>query len=407
MDHGPDSETIPNPVSIVWIYMHRAQVQSLLHAAIPVQVEPLNVNIREEIVMSTRRSFLTQAAAGTVLSTASSRAADPVAAGTTVGTRIRTSRIPHTDLMVSRIAFGASAFGSDIDVARMINTIYDEGITFFDHADIYGEEPFGQALRQSPGLRNKIVIQTKCGVVVPQRSQVSATDLFMDCSRDHIISAAEGSLRRLGIDHLDVLLLHWPDALVEPGEVAEAFDKLEHSGKVRYFGVSNHTPSQIDLLRKHVRQRLVANQIYLALENACLIVGGLAVLGEPAAVWGNTRNPYNSISAVDTIDYCRLHEMQIQAWSPLQGDLLRPRADTKPEIKHAAQVLADLAKTKNTTPAAVALAWLMRHPAGIVPIISSTKPEHVREDCAADRVFLSREEWYTLLNATKPESRMS
>ncbi|MBI4166688.1 MAG: aldo/keto reductase, partial [Acidobacteria bacterium] len=206
-------------------------------------------------------------------------------------------------------------------------------------------------------------------------------------SREHIVSSAEGSLKRLGTDHLDVLLLHWPDSLVEPEEVARAFDELQASGKVRYFGVSNHSPYQIELLKKYVRQPLVANQIQLGL-----------------AHWYVTPNVLKASTThgdegVVNLDYCRVHDIQVQAYSPLRGGLLNPAAEASPEVKKAAQLLTETAKKHKTTPAAVMLAWLLRHPAGIVPIIGPTKLEHVIEDCAADGVELSRVEWYSLLRA--------
>jgi predicted oxidoreductase len=201
-------------------------------------------------------------------------------------------------------------------------------------------------------------------------------------------------LRRLATDHLDILLLHWPDALVEPEEVAGAFDQLHRSGKVRHFGVSNHTPTQIDLLKRYVRQPLVANQIYLSLENSYLVAGGLVTL------WSQDANPYNYVGAAGTLDYCRLHGIQVQAWSPLRGELVNSTNSTSSSIKQAAQVLESIAKKKNATPSAVALAWLLRHPAGIVPVIYSNSPDHVVEDSAAMDITLSSEEWYRLLAAT-------
>lgn len=341
--------------------------------------------------MSTRREFIAQT--GAIL------ASRDVAVSESVGherpvthSALTTCKIPQTDLVVSRIAFGGGGFGSGAEAARMINTVYDHGITFFDLADVYQEEPFGDALRSSPSFRDKIVIQSKCGIVIegtpPDQS------VYLDFSRDHIVSAAEGSLRRLRTDHLDILLLHWPDALVEPEEVARAFDDLRRSGKVRYFGVSNHTPSQIERLKGYVRQPLVVNQIYLSLENSYLLVGGVTTL------WDNSRNPYNYTAAAPTLEYCLMHGIQVQAWAPLRGSLLNPGDSATPELKRGAQVLADMAKKKNTTPSALALAWLLRHPAKIVPIIFSTNPAHVVEDCAADRITLSRSEWYTLLAAT-------
>jgi predicted oxidoreductase len=331
--------------------------------------------------MATRREFLMQTAACGVLATAETQLAQAVAADAADSMRrMKTYSIPHTDLLVSRIGYGCAdlvdwnreSLRANVvtEAARVVKTAYDNGITFFDLADIYcfgkAEEAFGQILKHSPGFRDRIVIQSKCGKRLdPYR---------VDCSREHIVSSAEGSLRRLGIDYLDIFLLHVPDALVEPEQVAEAFDRLQSSGKVRYFGVSNYSASQLELLRKNVRQPLVANQVQLGLARAHLLAEDY------------------------TIDYCRLHQIQIQAYSPVRGILKLP-ADATPQAKNTARVLAELATKKSNTPSAVALAWLLHHPAGIAPIIGSTKPEHVAENCRADDLTLSREEWYSLFTS--------
>jgi predicted oxidoreductase len=357
--------------------------------------------------MSTRREFLAQTAAATLVATAVTGAAaattpnepespTPGPARTAPGAAMKTYRIPHTDLLVSRLAYGCAMLGLDWGapdtVARTVATVhtaYDHGITLFDTADIYGhgksELALGQVLKGSPGLRHRVVIQSKCGV---------AGNGSIDNSHGHITAAVEGSLERLRTDRLDILLLHWPDSLVEPEEVAQAFDELHQAGKVRYFGVSNHNPRQIELLQQHVRQPLIANQIQLGLAHwyteADPVKGALTHGDEGAA----------------TLDYCRLHQIQVQAYSPLRGanigkppDLLSPAADAAAETRKAAQALQDVANTHGSTPSAVMLAWLLHHPAHIVPIIGATRPEHVTDNCAADRVELSRAEWYSLLQA--------
>ena len=214
-------------------------------------------------------------------------------------------------------------------------------------------------------------------------------------SREHITEAVEGSLKRLGTDHLDILLLHWPDTLIEPAEVARAFDELHRAGKVRYFGVSNYSPYQIELLRKHLHQPLVANQIQLGLAHWYTEAG--------AAKGAET----HGAEGVVTLDYCRLQDIQVQAYSPLKSasvgkppNLLNPAADASAEVRKAADALAEVARSHDTSPAAIMLAWLLHHPAAIVPIIGATKVEHVIDNCAADRVQLSRDEWYSLLRTT-------
>jgi predicted oxidoreductase len=267
---------------------------------------------------------------------------------------------------------------------------YEQGITFFDTADVYGhgksEQALGQLLKDIPGSRRRLVIQSKCS---------SRHGGVVDSSREHITEAVEGSLKRLGTDHLDILLLHWPDSLIEPTEVARAFDELHRAGKVRYFGVSNYSPYQIELLRKHVHQPLVANQIQLGLAHWYTEAG--------AAKGAET----HGAEGVVTLDYCRLQDIQVQAYSPLKSasvgkppNLLNPAADAPPEVRKAADALADVARSHDTSAAAIMLAWLLHHPAGIVPIIGATKVEHVIDNCAADRVQLSRDEWYSLLRTT-------
>lgn len=320
---------------------------------------------------------------------------------------MNTYKVPHTGLVVSRIAYGTAMLGSAhhssdfiAKTVRAMHTAYDNGITFFDLADVYGagrsEAALSELLKQLPGLRDKIVIQSKCGLRLPDGwipgDPLGVGAITADLSREHIVSAVEGSLERLGTDHLDILLLHLPDPLAEPEEVAQAFDHLKGSGKVRYFGVSNHNPVQIDLLRKYVQQPLVANQIRLGLAHYFPIAERQA------------EGRFTGVGAL--VDYCRLHDIQVQAYSPLRGGnasdtpvLVDPTADASPELKQVAQVVADIAKTHNTTAGAVMLAWLLRHPAGIVPIIGASKPEHVIDNCVADRVDLSREEWNTLFYA--------
>jgi len=324
---------------------------------------------------------------------------------------MKTYQIRHTDLIVSRIAYGcASLAGWDYNplnaedqalAGRLIHTACEHGINFFDHADLYAfgksEAVFGQVLKASPGLRQKIILQSKCGQVFPPGWQMGQP-IRVDLTREHIVSSVEGSLKRLGTEHLDILLLHAPSTLVEPEEVAQAFDELHESGKVRYFGVSNHTAAQIQLLKKAVRQPIIVNQIHLGLGYADAFTDGVEFTVELAQA-ATANECYLGVSGAGTIDYCRLQDIQIQAWSPLRGDLLNPKADSPPELKAAAQKLTELAAVKQSTPAALALAWLLHHPAGIVPITGASTVKHLIENCAADRVSLSNEEWYDLLAA--------
>jgi predicted oxidoreductase len=299
---------------------------------------------------------------------------------------------------VSRIAYGCAALVKFDQTplnhdALVVATraAYDNGITFFDLADHYGffksEAAFGEILKRSPGFREKIVIQSKCGVLFRDDWQTGSPSHYFDCSYQNIINSVEGSLRRLHTGHLDILLLHYPDALVEPEEVAKAFDKLWGSGKVRHFGVSNHTASQIELLRRCVHLPLVTNQIPLGLARPDVLADGLR------------GNQADSTRVTGIIDYCRLHSMSVQAYSSLRGELLNPAANAGAKVKEAAQVLRQIADRRSATPWSIALSWLLRHPATIIPILGSTNPEHICQGCAADEIRLDHDEWYRLLVA--------
>jgi predicted oxidoreductase len=356
--------------------------------------------------MTTRREFLTQAALATLLADASTAPARMAQAGVTPtasgaaakpGRPMKTYTVPHTDLVVSRLAYGNAMIGSDSNssdfiaqTVRVARTAYEQGITFFDTADVYGggksELALGQLLKDIPGSRRQLVIQSKCSM---------REGGVIDSSREHITGAVEGSLKRLDTDYLDILLLHWPDSLIEPEEVGRAFDELHRAGKVRHFGVSNYSPNQLELLRRHVRQPLVANQIQLGIAHWYTDPGA-----SKAAIT-------HGAEGVITLDYCRLQEIQVQAYSPLKAasvgkppNLLNPPPDAPSEVRKAADALQNVARTHDTSPAAIMLAWLLHHPAGIVPIIGATKVEHVVDNCAADRVELSRAEWYSLLRTT-------
>jgi predicted oxidoreductase len=324
---------------------------------------------------------------------------------------MKTYKIANTDLAVSRIAFGTASLGGEwdkqpvsqdtiADATRIIHTAYDNGITLFDHADIYGfgksEAAFGEVLKASPGLRSKIVIQSKCGIRWEDEPQ-SGDPRRMDYSRDHIVSAVEGSLRRLHTEHLDILLLHHPDPLIQPEEVAHAFDSLKREGKVRYFGVSNHTPIQLELLRKYIRQPIITNEVSIGLANPGLITEGNDSTLELFGLREGAERTAGAVVDTGTIDYCRLNGIQVQAYSPLRGVPFKaPPADATPQAKQLWTVLDDLAKDRNSTPASIALAWLLRHPASIVPITETKNPEHLIDNCTAYRINLTREEWYRL-----------
>jgi predicted oxidoreductase len=306
---------------------------------------------------------------------------------------MQTIELGYSGLEVSRIGQGCMRLSGDRrEAVATIRAALDAGIEFFDHADVYGggrcEQVFAAIWDEVPNLRQRIVLQSKCGIR-PAGDVGAYAPKRYDFSYDHIIEAVEGSLERLKTDYLDVLLLHRPDALVEPEEVAQAFDQLHFAGKVRYFGVSNHTAAQIQLLQDWVDQPLVANQLQLSPLHTPMIDEGMVMnrADHPA--------PYRNEG---TLEYCRLHGITIQAWSPLAGGLLSGRTlnDPEPRVAAAAAEAARLAAERGVSREAIVIAWLLRHPARIQPIIGTTTPERIAACCEADEIELTREEWYSL-----------
>ncbi|MFF2486947.1 aldo/keto reductase family oxidoreductase [Microbacterium sp. NPDC058062] len=278
----------------------------------------------------------------------------------------------------------------DDAVRTLIRTARDAGIDFFDHADIYGsalhgcELRFAEAMRLSPSERAEITIQTKAGIV--------GDGPYFDFSYEHIVESVEGSLRALDTDYIDILLLHRPDALVEPDEVARAFDELEAAGKVRAFGVSNHTPRQIDLLKKSVRQPIVANQIQLSITHAPTIAQGVA-----ANMHGEEQSL--TLDGGGIIDYCRLHDIAVQAWSPFQAGFFTGVFLDSPDYPELNAVIDRLAATYDVPPIAIAVAWITRHPARMQVVLGTTSPERVSGAAAGSDIPLTRAEWYELFRA--------
>jgi len=328
--------------------------------------------------------------------------------------------IKNTDLVVSRISFGCASLGGWIkgvvdadtirNAERLIHTACEVGVTLFDMADFYGngnaETALGEVLKRTESLRDRVVIQSKCGQIMPGDPEPAAP-YRVDLSRAHIVNSVERSLKRLSTDRLDILLLHAPDALMVADEIGEAFAELKKAGKVRYFGVSNFSSMQIEKLKRGIGERLIANQIQLALGHSHPLVDGMEWAVEvaqdgPEVMSGRKAqfvNAYASPAAPGTFDYCCLHDIQIQAFSPIRGELLSPTESSSPRTKRAAELVAQLAALKGVTPAAIAMAWLLRHPAGIVPVFSTSKPERIVENCKADTVELDRSEWYALFAA--------
>jgi predicted oxidoreductase len=303
---------------------------------------------------------------------------------------MKTYQVPHTDLHVSSVVLGLMRIAkmSDGEIQALFGTARDAGVTVFDHADIYGgtrhlcEERFGAAITLSPVEREKILIQSKVGI----------RKGFFDFSSEHILQTVDESLSALRTDYLDVLLLHRPDTLVEPEDVAAAFDKLAASGKVRQFGVSNHTPGQIELLKTAVTQPLLFNQVQLSITHANLVAQGVAA---------NMDGLDQSISRDNgLLDYSRLKGMMLQAWSPFQkGFFDGVFVGDREEYAELNDAMDELAAKYGVTPTGIAVAWITRHPANIQVVLGTTKPSRVKECAAGSTVPLTREEWYRLFRA--------
>lgn len=290
-----------------------------------------------------------------------------------------------TELSASRIAQGCMRIAglSDKEIDAMIGADLDAGVNFFDHADIYAkgrcEEKFGAYLKRNPSMRDKMIVQTKCGIVLGKR---------YDFTEKHIVGCAEGSLKRLNLERIDVLLLHRPDALCEPERVAEAFGKLYRDGKVRYFGVSNHNSFQIELLQKYVGHKLVFNQLQFGPAFTGMIDSGLHV---------NMKDRAAVVRDGMTLDYCRLNGVTVQPWSPFRA--AKGRFTGSVFHMRLNRVLKKLADKYGVTVSAATLAWILRHPARMQPIIGSTNPTRISGMAKAAEVKITHEEWYDVYRA--------
>jgi predicted oxidoreductase len=298
-------------------------------------------------------------------------------------------QLGSSSLSASRLAYGcwriAESLAEQEAGRKAVTAAFEAGYTLFDHADIYcggeAEKLFGQVLRETPGMRDRVVIATKCGIRRPDDPAPNAPYRY-DFSADYILRSCEGSLKRLGVETIDIYQLHRPDYLMDPDEVAGAFSELKRSGKVREFGVSNFRPSQIAALQRACPMRLIVNQVEISLANLSCFEDG-------------------------TLDYCLAERIIPMAWSPLAGGKLGDgprRILPSQEAYHTGPIIAALdalAKARGATRLAVALAWLLRHSSRIMPIVGSTNPERIRAAAKADQLNLSREEWYQLLVAAR------
>lgn len=265
-------------------------------------------------------------------------------------------------------------------LGRFLHTALDCGANYFDHADIYGggkcEELFGKAIAGIP--REQLIIQSKCGIVPGKR---------YDFSKEHILTSVDGILKRLNVEYLDVLLLHRPDALMDPVEVAEAFSTLKAAGKVNHFGVSNQNPYQMALLRKYLPMPIVANQLQMSVTNCTMITQGMEVNMATNGAVGRDGG---------VLDYCRLNDITIQPWSPFQYGFFEGvfiGSEKYPELNKKLDEVAEKYGVSATT---IAVAWLLRHPARFQPIIGTMNLSRLAECVKACDVQLTRQEWYDI-----------
>ena len=292
-------------------------------------------------------------------------------------------KIGQTNVTGSRIALGCMRMATleTKDAEHVISAVLEQRINFFDHADIYGggesEKRFAAALKNLGIGRDQLILQSKCGI---QKG-------YFDFSKDHIVTAVDGILQRLNTDYLDFLLLHRPDVLMEPDEVAEAFMQLKEAGKVRHFGVSNQNRYQMELLAAYLDEPLAVNQLQLSPAHTPLFDAGLNV---------NMKNSAAIDRDSGTVDYCRLHRVTIQAWSPFQIDLASGLFSESPDYQDLNLTIAKYAQQYGVSAEAIVIAWILRHPAKMQAVIGSMNPKRIAKIAAAKEVNLTRPEWYDI-----------
>lgn len=273
---------------------------------------------------------------------------------------------------------------SEKEVDAIIDSALEFGVDFFDHADIYGgggaERVFGEYLKRHNGAREKMLIQTKCAI----------HDGQYDFSKEHILRSVDGSLSRLGVDYVDFLLLHRPDTLMEPEEVAEAFDILEASGKVRHFGVSNQNMMQMELLKTAVKQPLSVNQLQFSVTEAGMVTSGMNV---------NMKNAESVMHDGGFLEYSRIKNITIQTWSPFQHGFFEGNFVDNEDFPQLNAKLEEIGEVHGLTKTGVAAAWILRHPANMQLVAGTMNPKHLEKICKASDVVLTRSEWYEIYRA--------
>ena len=298
--------------------------------------------------------------------------------------RMYTIELGKSGLKVPTIAVGCMRISkmTEKEVAAFVGTALERGANFFDHADIYGggksEEVFGKVI--TPSMRENLFIQTKCGICKGK----------YDFSYNHIVRSVEGSLQRLGTEYIDVLLLHRPDTLIEPQEVARAFSHLKETGKVRHFGVSNHNPYQIQLLQKALDMPLCANQLQFGIMHTPMIDSDINV------------NMYNNAAVVregGVLDFCRLENITIQPWSPMQYGFFEGCFIDNEKFPALNDVLEKLGRQYGVSKTTMAIAWILRHPAKMQPVTGTTNLTRLADCLKAAEIKITHDEWYEIYRA--------
>lgn len=297
---------------------------------------------------------------------------------------MKTIKLGKSDILVPAVAVGCMRIADmeNDDLVKHLNYCIEQGLNFFDHADIYGggncEKVFAKAFKETGFKREDVILQSKCGI----------RKGMYDFSKDYILDSVDGILSRLETDYLDMLVLHRPDALVEPEEVAEAFDILQNSGKVKNFGVSNHRPMQIELLKQYVNQDILVNQLQFGIGHSGMVTAGL----EANMLTDGSVDRDGSV-----LDYCRVNKITVQAWSPfLYGFFKGVFIGDKENFAELNDLLDELSEKYDATPTAVATAWVLRHPANIQMIAGTTNTDRMAEIVKGSQINLTREEWYKI-----------
>ena len=293
-------------------------------------------------------------------------------------------KLGKSNIIASEISLGCMRIANmeEKDVNILVHTALEEGINFFDHADIYGggksEEVFSKAIGMNDDMREKMIIQTKCGIV---------PGIMYDFSKEHIIESLDNSLKRLKTDYVDTFLLHRPDTLVEPEEVAKAFRILKESGKVKKFGVSNHTPLQIELLNKALDEELIINQLQFGVMHTGIIDSGM-----------NMNTKFDSANDKDgeILNYCRVYDITIQAWSPYQYGMFEGVFLDNDKFEDVNNKIKEIADKYNVSKSVIATAFILRHPAKIQTIVGTTNKDRLKDICKASNITLTRSEWYDI-----------